>query len=723
MNNLDFNAAAVLPTRPVPRLNATVDTAGDFRRAMLGDLGHAPPAFPAGRLQRFPTSDRRQDDAGWCVLFPDGRGGLYGDWRTGQEYHWWAEAATGTPGIDPAHLQQLTAETRQALQQVRAAEQQQAALRAEALWSAASAADPSHPYLVRKQIQPDGLRQSATGDLIIPLIDADGELQSVQFIRGDGEKRFLAQGKAAGGHYWLGTPHGAAKLLIAEGYATAASLHAATGYPTVVAFSGHNLTAVAQLVKARFPQAHCLICGDADAQADGSNPGRHYAEQAAAASGVPAVFPRFADATAGSDFNDLLQQAGAGLVRRQVAAAFAAPNNQPLQIRDWQAQVRFAGTPEPRRWLVEGIFPLAQPALVAASGGVGKSFLLLALARAVAAECGQWLNKPEQFGSFLTNHGAAVYFTAEDDAIEVHNRLRALGEIPDRLYVVPLPDAGGARPLFSPNPQTKAPGTTPVWQDWEAQLQAMDGLTLVVFDPLQPLCALDLNVPENAQFVCSRLAALAASTGAAVIVSHHFAKREATTPEQAREAIRGTGGLVDGVRAVYALWLPKEEVVNTVCKRLNMPPKRGQVVQGGVVKANGRANLQVTTYVRDERGLLCDHSEPLRTQSGAYPDQLALMREAIATAAHSGKPYTKTGINGVYERRFELPAAFQEIGKHRLVGMVEALLTSGEIVQALAAGSSSRSVKWLDVPEGRIAGGEDHFQPGFVQRFSGEPDA
>lgn len=46
-----------------------------------------------------------------------------------------------------------------------------------------------------------------------------------------------------------------------------------------------------------------------------------------------------------------------------------------------------------------------------------------------------------------------------------------------------------------------------------------------------------------------RMAALAASTGAAVIVSHHFAKREASTPEQTREAIRGTGGLVDGVRA------------------------------------------------------------------------------------------------------------------------------------------------------------------------------
>jgi hypothetical protein len=347
------------------------------------------------------------------------------------------------------------------------------------------------------------------------------------------------------------------------------------------------------------------------------------------------------------------------------------------------AQRRFTGEPAPRRWLVDGIFPLAQPALIAASGGIGKSFLLLALARAVAAERGPWLNLPQLFGGFLSSHGTAVYFTAEDDTIEVHNRLRALGEIPDRLYVIPLPDAGGSRPLFAPDPASKAPGVTRVWEDWELQLQGLDDLKVVVFDPLQPLCALDLNVPENAQFVCSRLAALAAATGASIIVSHHFAKREATTPEQAREAIRGTGGLVDGVRAVYALWLPKEDVVKLVCQRLGISPNRGQVVQGGVVKANGRANLQVTTFVRDARGLLCDYSEPLRTQGVPYTDQLALMKEAIAAAAQSGRPYTKTGINGIYERRFELPETFQEVGKHTLVGMVEALLSAGEIVQAL----------------------------------------
>lgn len=111
-----------------------------------------------------------------------------------------------------------------------------------------------------------------------------------------------------------------------------------------------------------------------------------------------------------------------------------------------------------------------------------------------------------------------------------------------------------------------------------------------------------VTVPENAQFVCSRLAALAASTGASVIVSHHFTKREASTPEQAREAIRGTGGLVDGVRSVYALWNPKEMDAKTICKTLGESFERGRVVMGSVVKANGRANLKVATFLRDTRG-------------------------------------------------------------------------------------------------------------------------
>jgi 5S rRNA maturation endonuclease (ribonuclease M5) len=387
-----------------------------------------------------------------------------------------------------------------------------------------------------------------------------------------------------------------------------------------------------------------------------------------------------------------------------------------LDITRWRAADRFTGQPQQRRWLVEGVFPQAQAALIAAAGGVGKSFLLLALTREVAAFDGVWANAPTLFGGALAGHGVAIYITAEDDAIEVHNRLKTLGPIPDRLYVLPLPDAGGAVPLFGPDPATRGPATTAAWMDLERQLKAMPSLCLVVLDPLQPLCALDLNVPENAQFVCSRLAALAASTGASVIVSHHFAKREASTPEQAREAIRGTGGLVDGVRAVCALWHPKEDQAKKLCEALGEPFERGRVVMGGVVKANGRANLRVTTFLRSTSGLLVDCTDRLRHTRPEPDDLLPVLKSAIARAARDGQPYTKTGGNGLYERRHELPEAFHAIGKHRLTGWVDTLLAQGELVTAMAEGS--KLVKWLDVPDGPVAQGQAVFVTGHLTRSS-----
>ncbi|WP_446808491.1 AAA family ATPase [Methylomonas sp. 2BW1-5-20] len=397
-------------------------------------------------------------------------------------------------------------------------------------------------------------------------------------------------------------------------------------------------------------------------------------------------------------------------------SAMVEPPKIQFDIQHWHESERFIGEPKPRLWLVEGIFPMAQAALVAAGGGVGKSFLLLSLAREVAAYDGSWAHAPYLFGGALRQQGVAIYVTAEDDAIEVHNRLNTLGEIPKNLYVIPLPDAGGAVPLFAPDPATRGPAATAAWQELERQLKTMPELRLVVLAPLQPLCALDLNVPENAQFVCSKLAALAATTGASVVVSHHFAKREASNPEQAREAIRGTGGLVDGVRSVYALWNPKVGEVIDICETLEVDYQRGCVVQGGVVKANGKANLNVTTYLRDRSGLLIDQSKALRCANPTEEDLLRDLKEAIARAAVDGQPYTKTGGNGVYERRHELPETFHSVGKHKFSHWVGVLLGKGELVAAMAEGS--KMVKWLDVPDGPVANGRACFRLGHVGRSS-----
>lgn len=406
----------------------------------------------------------------------------------------------------------------------------------------------------------------------------------------------------------------------------------------------------------------------------------------------------------GEDVSTLLASAKPQAARRQNV----------IELADWRAIDRFVGEPKLRRWLVDGVFPLAQPALVASGGGIGKSFLLLELARQVAGFSDAWAYAPTLFGGKLGSCGTAVYITAEDDAIEVHNRLKKLGPIPGRLYVVPLPDAGGATPLFAPDPATRGPATTSAWGSLQQQWMEMRDLKLIVLDPLQPLCALDLNVPENAQFVCTRLAALAAATGAAVIVSHHFAKREASTPEQAREAIRGTGGLVDGMRSVYALWNPKEDRARQICQALEVPHQRGNVVCGGVVKANGRANLEVTTFVRDERGLLIDRSDDLNQVRTPERHLLPELTAAIARAARDGIPYTKTGINGVFERRHELPESFHAIGKHKFADWITTLLANGSLISAMV--ESSKVAKWLDVPDGPLARGEANFKPGHIKR-------
>jgi hypothetical protein len=171
---------------------------------------------------------------------------------------------------------------------------------------------------------------------------------------------------------------------------------------------------------------------------------------------------------------------------------------------------------------------------------------------------------------------------------------------------------------------------------------------------------------------------------------------------------------VDGVRSVYALWNPKEDEAKTICKTLGQPYQRGGVVKGGVVKANGRANLRVTTFLRDARGLLLDRTDELVRAHQPDSDLLPELKAAIARAAIAGRPYTKTGGNGVYERRFELPEAFHTIGKHRLAEWVSSLLAGEQLVAAMAQGS--KLVKWLDVPDGPVAGGDAVFELGHLSR-------
>lgn len=285
-----------------------------------------------------------------------------------------------------------------------------------------------------------------------------------------------------------------------------------------------------------------------------------------------------------------------------------------LVLADWTAD-RFTGEPPPVRWLCAGSIPLGVPALVASAGGIGKSFLSLDFAYNVAL--GLNLGSPQRFlGGEIVEHGKAVVITAEDSAASVHRRLasidhnKMLSHIGDRLSVVPLPDAGGPKPLIMGDKGDIR--TTDHFAALYDQLAAMSGLKLVVFDPLQAFVTADVTAdPAAGQFMWTALAAICSATGATVLVTHHMRKdglTKVSTATAAREAIRGSTAIVDGARLAYALWDAPEDEAVAHSAALGIEHKPNTIVLGGVVKANDQADRSTHVYVRDGHGLLIDRT-------------------------------------------------------------------------------------------------------------------
>ena len=156
------------------------------------------------------------------------------------------------------------------------------------------------------------------GELIIPLHTVDGQLVGAQSIGPDGRKSFPRGCRWGGGMYLMTgripTRGTLDTIVIAEGYATAATIHELTGLPVAAALTAGNLETVARGCRERHPGADIYIAGDNDHQKerelgpDGrpkKNVGREAATKAAQAAGAATVLPPFAEHEHGSDWNDL----------------------------------------------------------------------------------------------------------------------------------------------------------------------------------------------------------------------------------------------------------------------------------------------------------------------------------------------------------------------------------------------------------------------------------
>lgn len=276
-----------------------------------------------GKLHRFSSNGKKGDDAGWYVFHCEGIPvGIFGDWRTGLTETWRAEtgrklnkqeAAEQRAKLDDLHR------NRKADKKLR---HEQAAKEATAIWQAGALATADHGYLARKCIQPHGIRVGSDGRLLVPMRDTEETLWNIERIAaekpadGSTDKKGLYLGRRTGCYFAIGNLNDATLLCIAEGFATGASIHEATGLPVVVAFNAGNLEPVAKALRKKFPDLSIMICGDDDWKTD-SNPGRTKGEAAALEVGGITVLPVFqGDRTEkATDFNDLHLSEGIDAVR------------------------------------------------------------------------------------------------------------------------------------------------------------------------------------------------------------------------------------------------------------------------------------------------------------------------------------------------------------------------------------------------------------------------
>ena len=182
------------------------------------------------------------------------------------------------------------------------------------------------------------------------------ELHSLQFIGADGGKWFLPDGRVSGCYYSIGNPKDSAALCIAEGFATGATIHEATGYPVAVAFNAGNLESVARAMRQRFPEIPLIICADDDAYTDG-NPGLTKARHAASKTNARVVVPVFgeqrpADAT---DFNDMVALLGSDAVVEAITVAASSVPESPSANGSWPDPMPLLSKIEPEPYPVDAL--------------------------------------------------------------------------------------------------------------------------------------------------------------------------------------------------------------------------------------------------------------------------------------------------------------------------------------------------------------------------------
>ena len=329
-----------------------------------------------GKIHRFRSGTKGEpgygDKPGWYLVFGDGiPAGRFGCWRAGMEITWRADVGRKLTEFEEMSHARRISESKVLREAAQERQHQVASETVEKIWLSGGAAHPDHPYLKRKGIQTHGVRITGDGRLMAPLYDADGTLSTLQYIDEQGGKLYHPGGQTGGKFWMLGTMDEPGTLYVAEGFATAATIHETSDRPVVVAYSASNLVPVTGTLREMYGSTQDIVIV---ADHDASGVGQRYAEQASAKYGARMVMPSIL-----GDANDYAQ-AGHNL------AGLLMPIKD-----DWLIPADdFCAQPSPISWLVKRWIQSHALVMVHGPSGGGKTFVVLDWCLRMASGIEEW---------------------------------------------------------------------------------------------------------------------------------------------------------------------------------------------------------------------------------------------------------------------------------------------------------------------------------------------
>ncbi|EBV6953097.1 hypothetical protein WW81_23110 [Salmonella enterica subsp. enterica serovar Saintpaul] len=294
--------------------------------ATLAEAGFELDGLPVmdGKKHRVRTADdKKGEKTGVYAGYLDGvPAGWYQDHRIHDQPVKWVSTGQQVDAEAQAHLRAIAAQNR--IDRENALQRQYAhnARRSGQVYNAMPVADGSQEYLVKKGVKAfPGVKADKKNRVVIPLVNEEGEVRTLQRISANGFKSLKKNGQKTGNFFVVGGElKNGEPVLYAEGYSTAASISEATNRPVVMTVDAGNLPKVADKLKDKYPDSLHVVLGDDDRK-NAVNKGMAKAEEAATIANGVFTVPAFTaeEKERGlTDFNDLHQSRGLDAVRNQV---------------------------------------------------------------------------------------------------------------------------------------------------------------------------------------------------------------------------------------------------------------------------------------------------------------------------------------------------------------------------------------------------------------------